>query len=239
MLRSKATVFGMIALLVLMTGAFTAISAGDVERPQAAQGGDEFVTVNGEQIAEEDFLVRVASVEQSMMMLSAGEELGGLDEGVYELLQRTPAETIALASLILDMALFQEAVERGHLPDSEMISQQVEQERQIFEMVEEDPEQFGIDEAEVASYRENVDEIGEERYWNEYVPQIMEQQIAVQQLQMSVSPDGGDWFEVQRQVFDDAEVEIADPDRIAPATVPDARAYLDQLWGAYQNPDAS
>lgn len=232
----------MVAALVIMTGAFTALSSGGVDRSATATDIDEFVLVNGDEVGETDFQSRVATVEQNVMMLTA--QADSVPEGspqadslqqTLEIMGSTPPETVALASLILDTAIYQEAVERGHLPDPEMIAQQVEQERQAFEMIESDPEQFNVDESDVARYRANVDEVGEDVYWNETFPQILEQQAAVQQFQTAASEEGEDWIDVQRQVFENADVQVGDPDAIAPATVADAGAYLNEIWNAYQD----
>lgn len=105
----------------------------------------------------------------------------------------------------------------------------------MFEMIEEDPEQYGVDRANVENYRANIEEIGgEELYWNEFYPQIMEQQMAVQQFQMSVSQQGEDWIAIQRQAFNTATVQIGEPETIAPATVSGAGTYLNQVWDVYQ-----
>ena len=240
MLRSKTTVFVMIGALVLMTGAFTAVSPSDPAGATATTADiDEFVLVNGDEVAEADFISRLASVEQSMVMLQAQAETAPNDDEqtneLLDILEVTPAETIALASLILDMAIYQEAVERGHLPDREVITQQVEQERQTFEMIEADPDQFGVDPADVERYRDNIEEIGEARYWSEYYPQIMEQQMAVQQLQMATQQTGEDWIEIQRSAFNGAEIVLGDPDAVSPATVTDAGAYLNRIWELTQS----
>ena len=228
--------FGMIAALVLMTGAFTGLSAGNTEGAAI----DAFVLVNGDEVVESDFVTRLATVEQNLMMLSAETENAGegrsLAESLLDIMQSTPAETIALASLILDKAIYQEAIERGHMPDQELIAQQVEQERSMFEMIEASPEQYGVNEADVQNYRDNIEEIGgDDLYWNEFYPQIMEQQMAVQQFQMTASQEGQDWIVIQRQAFDSAEVRVGDPDAIAPATVSAAGDYLTDVWDLYQD----
>jgi parvulin-like peptidyl-prolyl isomerase len=240
MLRSKATVFGMIAALILMTGAFTALSSDGTSGSATAADIDEFVLVNGHEVAEADFVTRVAAVEQNMLTLRTQSETapdgGALAESILDIMVETPVETIALASLILDKAIYQEAIERGHLPDEQVIAQQVDQERTMFEMIEENPEQFGIAQEDVDRYRANIEDIGgEERYWNEFYPQVMEQQIAVQQLQMTAGQEGEDWIQIQRQAFNGAEVQVGDPDRIAPATVSAAGDYLHQVWNVFQN----
>jgi hypothetical protein len=243
MLRSKATVFGMVAALVLMTGAFTALSSNGTDSSATAADIDEFVLVNGEEVSESDFVTRVATVEQNLVMLAAQAENepgdSALAESMLEIMEDTPAETIALASLILDKVLYQEAIARGHMPDEQMIAEQIEQERTMFEMIEADPGQFGVEESAVENYRENIESIGgEEVYWNEHYPQVMEQQITMQQFQMAAGQEGEDWIEIQRQAFDDADVQIGDPEDVAPATVYDAGAYLNAVWSLYQSEDA-
>jgi hypothetical protein len=239
MLRSKTTVFGMIAALIVMTGAFTALSANELGDSVTASSTDAFMLVNGHEVREEDYQSRKATVEENVVMLQANAENmpegNELAESLLDIMETTPPETIALASLILDKALYQSAIDLGHLPDTQQISQQVEQEREIFEMIEADPEEFGVDEASIANYRETVDEIGEDRYWNEFYPQILEQQQAVQSFQMETEQSGEDWIEVQREAFAQADVEISDPDQIAPATISDARNYLDRIWDIYQS----
>jgi hypothetical protein len=240
MLRSKATVFGMIAALVLMTGAFTALSSGEIERPVTASNADGFVVVNGHEVQESDYVTRVATVEQNMVMLSAEAEnapqSNPLADSLMDIMETTPAETIALASLILDKAIYHAAIDRGHLPDEDIVAQQVSQEREMFEMIEADPAQFGVEEAAVERYRDNIEDAGgEELYWNEFYPQIIEQQMAVQQFQMAVSQDGEDWIEIQRQAFENADVQIRDPEQVAPATVSEAGTYLNRVWDIYES----
>jgi hypothetical protein len=228
----------MIAALILMTGAFTALSANELGGSATASSSEAFVLVNGHEVLEEDYQTRIATVEENVIMLQANAENmpegNDLADSLLDIMETTPPETIALASLILDKALYQSAIDHGHLPDAQQISQQVEQEREIFEMIEADPEEFGVDEASIASYRETVDGIGEDRYWNEFYPQMLEQRQAVQSFQFEAEQSGEDWIDVQREAFAQADVEISDPDRIAPATVSDARTYLDQIWDVYQ-----
>lgn len=242
MLRSKATVFGMIAALVLMTAGFTALSAGDTGGSATASNADAFMVVDGHEVLETDFTTRVATVEQNIVMLQAQAETMSDEDNptltVLEIMESTPPETIALASLILDKVIFQEAIDRGHLPDREMVTQQVEQERQVFELIEQNPEEYDVDQAAVDRYREQVDEVGEDRYWNEFYPQIIEQQTALQQFQMEVDQTGEDWIVIQRDVFNQASVQVGEPEDIAPATVEDARSYLNGVWDVYQAEDA-
>lgn len=242
MLRSKATIFGMIAALVVMTGAFTAISADVRDGAATATTGDSILTVNGEPVEESAFLTRVATVEQNVVMLEAqagnAPEGNELAESMLAILQETPVETIALASLIMDEALYQEAIARGHQPDEEQITAQIEQERETFEMIEADPEQFGVDEAAIEQYRENIEDAGgEDRYWNEHYPRVMRQQMTMQQFQMAAGQSEEEWIGVQRQAFNEADVQIDDAERIAPATVSDAGEYLNRIWELYQAED--
>ena len=234
MLRSKSTVFGLIAAMLVMTVVFTATSS-DGTSAVTAGGHDAFIVVNGEGVSETEFDARVATVEQNVVRLiaqaEAAPEGAALAESMLEIMTNTPAETIALASVILDLSLYQEAVARGHQPDPEPIARQVEQEREMFEMIEADPEHFGVPETEVERYRDRVDEIGEDAYWNEYLPQLIEQQQAVGQFQSLV--DQSDWFDIQRSVFFEASVEFADAGAVAPATVDAAGEYLDSVWTVY------
>lgn len=232
----------MIVVLVVMTGAFTAISA-DVDNGSAtATNFEALMTVNGEPVGEADFSARVATVEQNVVMLEAqaenAPEENDLANSMLEILHETPAETVALASLILDEALYQEAISRGHQPDEQQIASQVEQERETFEMIEADPEEFGVEPEAVERYRDNIDEVGgDDRYWNEHYPRVIEQQITMQQFQSAAEQDGENWIEIQRQAFDDADVEVSDSETIAPATVADAGEYLDSIWDVYQRED--
>lgn len=236
MLRSKFTVFLTVFALILMTGAFTAISS---ESPNgsisAAADIDEFALVNGDEVLETDFRSRVASIEQNLLAMDAESENPLSDPmippEVREIIESTTPETIALASLIVDMTIFQEAVARGHLPEPELIAQQVEQERMLFEMIEENPEQLGFDPAAVDRYRETIEDAGgDDIYWNEFFPQVVEQQQAVQQFQIAVAEAGESWTDIQREAFESAEVQIRDPEAIAPATVADAQEYLNRVW---------
>jgi parvulin-like peptidyl-prolyl isomerase len=239
MLRSKSTVFVTIFALLLMTGAFTALSADRSNGPAMAADIDEFALVNGDEVVESDFRSRVASIEQNLLALN-GDSDDPFDDpmippDVMEIIRATSPETIALASLIVDMAIFQEAAERGHLPDEEQVAQQVEQERRLFEMIEENPEQLGFDPADVERYRETIEETGgDDVYWNEFFPQVIEQQQAVQQFQIASAEAGENWTEIQREAFESAEVQIRDPESIAPATVADARMYLESVWNVQQ-----
>jgi hypothetical protein len=234
MIRNKVTLFGVLGLLVLMTGVFTAISADSLGARSAGIGEDGLILVNGDGISESEFSARVAAVEQNVMVLRAQAEMGQDENPMVEeflrIMEGTPAETIALASLILDVAVYQEAVSRGFQPDPALVAEHVQQERMTFEMIEEDPAQFGIAEEDVQAYREFVDSIGEERYWGEYFPQQIEQQAAVEQFQASVATGGQDWLAVQQSIFQNADVEIQDTDVLFPATVPAAGRYLDTIW---------
>jgi hypothetical protein len=241
MLRSKTTVFGMMIALILMTGAFTALSASEFGGSNTRSNTDAFILVNGHEVQETDFTTRLATVERNVAMLQAEAESTQRDvnsaTSVLEIMESTSSETIALASLILDKVIFQEAIDRGHLPDAEQVAQQVEQEREIFEMIEADPDQFGVDQAVVDNYRQNVEDIGEDVFWNEHFPQIIEQQHALQQFQIEVSQTGEDWIVIQREAFNAADVQIGDPDKIAPATVSTASEYLNTVWDVYQAED--
>ncbi|TVR71844.1 MAG: hypothetical protein EA415_10810 [Sphaerobacteraceae bacterium] len=239
MLRSKFTVFLTVFALILMTGAFTALSADSENRTTTAADIDAFALVNGDEVLESDFRSRVASIQQNVMNLGADSEdpLGDpmIPPEVREIIESTSPETIALASLIVDMAIFQEAEARGHLPDEELVAQQVEQERMLFEMIEENPEQLGFEVSAVEQYRESIDEAGgDDVYWDEFFPQVIEQQQAVQQFQIATAEAGESWTDMQREAFESADVQIRDPESIAPATVADAREYLQRVWDVQQ-----
>lgn len=62
--------------------------------------------------------------------------------------------------------------------------------------------------------------------------------MEVSQLQASVTNQGQDWLSVQQDVFRAAEVNVQDDEAILPATVTEARAYLDAIWewNAEQDP---
>lgn len=234
MSESKAAIFILLGVLVLMTGVFTAFSAGGSGLPVSGSGEDGVVQVNGQSISDSEFTGRVATVEQNLITLTAQAESLPDDEpfvdSLLELIDTTPPETVALASLILDTAIYQEALERGHEPDSDVIRAQVQQERELFEMIEENPEEFGAAPENVAAYRENIDEIGEEAYWNEHYPQVIEQQTAVEELQAEVTESGEDWNALQQEAFRNAEVQINDHDAIAPANIEDAESYMESIW---------
>jgi hypothetical protein len=234
MTRGKFAFTGLLGLLLLMTGVFTASSASSLGERTIAAITDELVLVNGDAIHEEEFTARVATVEQNVLMLRAQVEMSDerdpIAEEFLDLMDSTAAETIALASLILDVAIYQEAVGRGFQPDSALIEEHVRQERATFEMIEEDPAQFGVAQEDVDAYREHIDEVGEGRYWSEYYPQLIEQRFAVDQLRNAVAGHGQDWLTVQQEIFHEADVAVLDDEAIAPATVPDARRYLDAIW---------
>lgn len=234
MMGNRGTVIIVLGLLVVMTGVFTAYSADGGESQAADAGDEEFILVNGDEIPEGEFTSRVATVEQNIVMLNAqAENLPEDDpfvESLLEIMDATPPETVALASLILDTAVYQEAVDRGHQPDMEVIQAQVEQERELFAAIEENPAEFDIDEESVADYRENIEEVGEEAYWTEHYPSILEQQVTVESLQAEVEGSDEDWVSIQRDAFRSAEVEINDPDAVDPATHEDARSYMEAIW---------
>jgi hypothetical protein len=240
MLRSKLTVFATLLALILLGSAFTVLSSDrDTGFATSASDIDEFALVNGDEVPESDFRSRVASIEQNVMTLNADSEdpQGNpmIPPEVIEIIESTSAETIALASLIVDMAIFQEAEARGHLPDAELVAQQVEQERMLFEMIEENPEQLGFDPSAVESYRQTIEEAGgDDIYWNEFFPQVVEQQQAVQQFQIAAAEAGESWTQIQREAFESADVQIRDPEAIAPATVADAHTYLTRVWNVQQ-----
>lgn len=241
---SKAAIFILFGVLVVMTGVFTAFSAGD-DSPLVVQSDDDndFILVNGDEVTEEEFASRVATVEQNLVMLTAQAESMPEDQPfmleLVDIMETTPPETVALASLVLDIAIYQEALSRGHEPDSAVIRGQVEQERELFAMIEDDPEEFGVDEENVSAYRENIEEVGEERYWSEHYPEILEKQTAVQELQSDVSETDEDWTALQQEVYRNAEVEISDPDAVAPATVEEAGAYMQSVWDLTEEIPAS
>lgn len=241
---SKAAIFILFGVLVLMTGVFTAFSA-DENSPLVVGSADEegFILVNGDEVTEGEFTSRVATVEQNLVMLTAQAESMPDDQPLMsrlvDIMENTPPETVALASLVLDLAIYQEALNRGHEPDSAVIRGQVEQERELFGMIEENPEEFGVDAENVAAYRENIEEVGEERYWTEHYPEILEKQSAVQELQAAVEESDEDWTALQQEVYRNADVEINDPDAIAPATVEGALTYMESVWELTEDIPAS
>jgi hypothetical protein len=151
-------------------------------------------------------------------------------------MESTPVQDIAIASLILDTSVYQAAVAQGYQADPQQVAEEVAQDREAFERTESDPARFGIPPEFVAAFRSNIDAIGEERFWGEYYPELLAQEIAVDQYQMAVAAASGDqagavWFQLQGVIFEDADVEILNPYAVAPGTLDGAVLYLYSLWG--------
>jgi hypothetical protein len=248
--QSRVGFLGILGLFMLMTAVFTAnASESPSPTPSIPLAGasidDETVmTVNGEPVTRHDFVTRLTLVRQNLVSRRA-ELDANPDAPPYlvlsqQIMEMTAPEDIALASLILDTSVYQEAISQGYRPDPGLIEQGVAQDRMFFEQVEQNPAQFGIDPDAIAAFRASIDEIGEERYWGEMYPQMLEQQMAVEQYQSVVTMASGDqtglvWLQIQAQIFDDAEVEITDQASISPATLDGARLYLHTLWDLISN----
>jgi hypothetical protein len=250
MAQSRVGFLGILGLFMLMTAVFTAnASESPSPTPSIPSAGasidDETVmTVNGEPVTRHDFVTRLTLVQQNLVArraeLDANPAAPPYLVFSQQIMEMTAPEDIALASLILDTSVYQEAISQGYRPDPGLIEQAVAQDRMFFEQVEQNPAQFGIDPEAIAAFRTSIDEIGEERYWGEFYPQMLEQQIAVEQYQSSVTVASGDqsglvWLQVQAQIFDGAEVEITDQSSISPATLDGARLYLHTLWDLISN----
>ncbi len=195
-----------------------------------ASGGSTGVVRIGQQVVMlDDFQAQVRVVETNLEYMKGQFNTGSPDsaylEAFVQLIERAGIPNVALGSLIQDRALYERALANGFNATDQEVTAQLERDRNL---VQNTPEG-----ARVAAY---IKAVGEDRYWSDLYPATLRREIAIQKMWNATVTGIADqgsreakWNDVQKQAISSVSIEVLAPDAIAPATVNDALAYLDNF----------
>jgi hypothetical protein len=197
---------------------------------EARMSGDDAVIarIGSADITSREFLAKVAVVESNLdfmrSQLQQGVEGADFMTKRIELIEHAGIETVALAGLLEERALYQRAVNEGHAVSADKIMARVSADRDAI--------QRGAA-PEVMGY---VRAVGEDIYWSTIYPAVMEREMAIQNLWSSVVGDLDPvqartaWNDVQRQAVGATTVDFIDPTAMGAATIKGALDYLAQVY---------
>jgi Tol biopolymer transport system component len=161
---------------------------------------DLALTVNGQEVSAQQIESARAVSELTMInMQQIIEDEGGqspemalYNKAHIELVEEYGTENVGLAVTLQRAAITAFAEENGLIATEEQIEEAIERQRETHEMIEEhDPE------AAAAIGQAQVDVIGEERFWEEYLPQALASALTE--------------TNVAEFVWEDADIEHDDP----------------------------
>jgi hypothetical protein len=235
MIHSRLRLVGFLCLMALITGVFTVVSAGeDRNAGERRPAANDLIVVNGEVVSIDQFRARMITIERNRTELraqvDAAQSVNPQVESMLEVMESFSPESITLGSLIMDVAVYQEAVRHGYRAEPDEVHREVQSQRIIFEAIEEDPEAVGQSTELIERHRAYIDSIGEDRWWDEFWPQVIEQQLTTQHFREDLGVDRQRWTELQREIFREAEVELLNEAAVEPATLESAREYMESIW---------
>lgn len=197
---------------------------------EGRMSGDDAViaSIGSDDVTSREFLEKVAVVESNLAFMRSQQqqEVPGTDFMAkrIELIEQAGVETVALAGLFEEHALYQRAVNEGYAASADEVAARVSADRDAI--------QHGAA-PEIMGY---VDIVGEEAYWSTIYPAVMEREMAIQNLWSAVVA-GTDpaqarsaWNESQRQAVSVTKVDLVDPAAVGAATIDGALDYLDQIY---------
>lgn len=216
---------------VLMAATLVLVACGQPPEPaEARASGDSagVVTIGRQLVTLDDFREGVRIVETNLEYMKGEISKGSFDSSFLQefvqLIERTGVQTVALGSLIQDRALYERAVANGFSATDQEVTARLERDR---ELIRDTP--VG---AQAIAY---IEAVGEDRYWSELYPAILRREMAIHNMWTATVADFADqgrnesaWADVKRQALNSVSIEVLDADAIAPATVSNALAYLEE-----------
>lgn len=192
---------------------------------------NSLVQINGEPIAEEEFLLRleVAKGNLETMKSIASDPTNPFAAAVQprlDLLEQYGPKIGALAGLIQDSVLLQEAKRRGLLVPLEEAKQYAEEIRAAL------PKEA----LQNPDYQALANTLGEERYWAEYAVSRYQRDLTIAALKKDLAKgrtaeDALQAFQMLRlQAVEEAKIEILSRDYLQDSDVSGAISYLKEYW---------
>lgn len=201
------------------------------EKAQASEDTPGVVRIGQQVVTLDDFREGVRIVETNLEYMKGEISKGSFDSSFLQefvqLIERTGVQTVALGSLIQDRALYERAVANGFSAADQEVTARLERDGELFR----DPP-IG---AQTTAYQATayIEAVGEDRYWSELYPAMLRREMAIHNMWTATMADFADqgsrktvWADVQKQAIGSVSIEVLAPDAIAPATVKDALAYL-------------
>jgi Tol biopolymer transport system component len=162
------------------------------------------------------------------------------NEAFIELIDEYGPENVGLGAALADIVVQQYAEEHDLEATDEQVEQAMEQQREAHDMVDEqDPE------AAAAVGTALIDVIGEDRYWDEYLPEAMRQSMTEQNVNEAawesaeIDPEPGTTFQLERERYlaefradlvREADIEIVEESALGDADLEQAIEYITESY---------
>jgi hypothetical protein len=151
-----------------------------------------------------------------------------------DIIESVGLESVAMGSIIAETAAYQWAVAEGFSASEEDVVAAIEEQRRLQDELA-DTQAHELQQA-------FIDAVGEDRYWNEILPQIMEREIVLAAARRAVitgeqnatAVDESAWLELQVELVRAVEIEILDPETVDQETVEQGREYIVEDYAALQ-----
>jgi hypothetical protein len=199
--------------------------------------GEEIVAVIGMESLTASELAEAQKIVETNLEYMRGEITAGSPSAAYltefvALIEETGVQAVALGGIIEEKGLYQYARAQGYEVSRDSINQRVESDRA-------QAAQMGADAAPFHAYAEVV---GQDRYWSEIYPQMVERSMVIDQLwndELSAadSPQGRTerWNRIQDAAVHKQRVEVTNPAVLSDNTVKQAFSYLEQYRRSMQS----
>lgn len=255
-MRQRRRIIAIVALLptIVVIGIASALAlewnqdterAANVGRRLADADDSTVLTVSGYAVSHREYAHELGQAEYTLdtmkETISEGSTSGDLPAGQetflqewVEIIERVGVENVAAGSIIAQSAMYQWAVSEGYSASEDEVAEAVEEQRQLQQELA-GTRAEGMQQAFIA-------EVGEERYWNEILPRIMEREVVLSKAKLSIitaeqeatASDDGEWLDLQVDLVNTAEIEIIDPEVIDPETVERGREYIVEEYAELQ-----
>lgn len=221
------------------------------QRAEQYQADDESpvaLTVNGNPVTEQTIQSQQAEVayRRSYMQGLIDNSTQGdpamerYNEAFIELIDEYGPENVGVGAALLDAVIRDYAEENDLNASQDQIDEGIEQQREAHETMEEqDPE------AAAALSEAQIEVIGEERYWDEYLPEIITKGLTEQNVNEAaweaaeIAPEPGPAFQLEREhylaefradLLREAEIEVVEESALGDADLDRAIEYMTEAY---------
>lgn len=218
---------------------------GLTDDPTHDADGTPILTVDGRTVTYQDYQYELRQSEATLATMKEA-VAGDPDQGELtpqqeasqrewiETIERVGVRNVAMGSLIAETATYQWALSEGYGASDAEIADAMEEQERLHERM------AGTQAA--ATQQLFIDEVGEDRFWNEILPREMEREIVFTEARLAVmrgehGADAGDsdaWADLQVDLVRSAEIEIHDSDKVDPETVERGREYIVENYADLQ-----
>lgn len=195
----------------------------------ARAGGSDTpaLRVNEEEISDARVRERIASVNSNLDYMkeevAKGSPLAARLSELSGLINRFGVETVGVAALVEESALFREAVSKGYEVADGTVAARVKRDRDLAEQ--------GLNPG-VLAY---IDVVGKDRYWTDLYPAIIRRTLTIENMRAAVTRGLVDpreqqtrWDQTRSDLVSAAVVTIIDPQLAQTVDVNAAKAYLSE-----------